>query len=134
MMSEVVTFLQENPVQYLATVGRDGKPKCRPFMFCFEREGKLWFCTNNTKEVYKDLQENPYVEVSTSSPAYAWIRLSGKAVFAAARAVKEGCMENPIVKGQYQSADNPIFVVFYLEGAKAVLADFSGNPPREYTL
>ncbi|MGN8939066.1 pyridoxamine 5'-phosphate oxidase family protein [Bittarella sp. HCP28S3_D9] len=133
-MSEVVTFLQENPVQYLATVGRDGKPKCRPFMFCFEREGKLWFCTNNTKEVYKDLQENPYVEVSTSSPAYAWIRLSGKAVFADDRAVKEGCMENPIVKGQYQSADNPIFVVFYLEGAKAVLADFSGNPPREYTL
>ena len=134
MMSEVVTFLQENPVQYLATVGRDGKPKCRPFMFCFEREGKLWFCTNNTKEVYKDLQENPYVEVSTSSPAYAWIRLSGKAVFADDRAVKEGCMENPIVKGQYQSADNPIFVVFYLEGAKAVLAAFSGNPPREYTL
>ena len=134
MMSEVVTFLQENPVQYLATVGRDGKPKCRPFMFCFEREGKLWFCTNNTKEVYKDLQENPYVEVSTSSPAYAWIRLSGKAVFADDRAVKEGCMENPIVKGQYQSADNPIFEVFYLEGAKAVLADFSGNPPREYTL
>lgn len=133
-MSEVVTFLQENPVQYLATVGRDGKPKCRPFMFCFEREGKLWFCTNNTKEVYKDLQENPYVEVSTSSPAYAWIRLSGKAVFADDRAVKEGCMENPIVKGQYQSADNPIFVVFYLEGARAVLADFSGNPPREYTL
>ena len=134
MMNEVVTFLQENPVQYLATVGRDGKPKCRPFMFCFEREGKLWCCTNNTKEVYKDLQENPYVEVSTSSPAYAWIRLSGKAVFADDRAVKEGCMENPIVKGQYQSADNPIFVVFYLEGAKAVLADFSGNPPREYTL
>ena len=133
-MNEVVTFLQENPVQYLATVGRDGKPKCRPFMFCFEREGKLWFCTNNTKEVYKDLQENPYVEVSTSSPAYAWIRLSGKAVFADDRAVKEGCMENPIVKGQYQSADNPIFVVFYLEGAKAVLVDFSGNPPREYTL
>ena len=133
-MSEVVTFLQENPVQYLATVGRDGKPRCRPFMFCFEREGKLWFCTNNTKEVYKGLQENPYVEVSTSSPAYAWIRLSGKAVFADDRAVKEGCMENPIVKGQYQSADNPIFVVFYLEGAKAVLADFSGNPPREYTL
>ena len=133
-MSEVVTFLQENPVQYLATVGRDGKPKCRPFMFCFEREGKLWFCTNNTKEVYKDLQENPYLEVSTSSPAYAWIRLSGKAVFADDRAVKEGCMENPIVKGQYQSADNPIFAVFYLEEAKAVLADFSGNPPREYTL
>ncbi len=55
-----VEFLQKNPVQYLATVGRDGKAKCRPFMFCFEQDGKLWFCTNNTKDVYKDMLENPH--------------------------------------------------------------------------
>ena len=54
-MNEVVTFLQENPVQYLATVGRDGKAKCRPFMFAGEKDGKLWFCTNNQKDVYKDI-------------------------------------------------------------------------------
>lgn len=104
-MKEVVKFLQENPVQYLATVGRDGKAKCRPFMFCFEQDGKLWFCTNNQKEVYLDMQQNPYIELSVSSPAYAWIRLSGKAVFENNRAVKEGCMNNPIVKGQYGSAE-----------------------------
>ena len=80
------------------------------------------------------MQKNPYVEVSVASPDYAWIRLNGKAVFEDNRAVKEGCMANPIVKGQYQTADNPIFEVFYLEDAKAVLADFSGNPPGEYTL
>ena len=133
-MNEVVKFLQENPVQYLATVGRDGKAKCRPFMFAGELDGKLWFCTNNTKDVYKDLQENPAVELSVSSPEFAWIRLSGKAVLEDNRTVKEGCMNNPIVKGQYQTADNPIFEVFYLADAKAVIADFSGNPPKEYTL
>jgi uncharacterized pyridoxamine 5'-phosphate oxidase family protein len=133
-MNEVVKFLQENPVQYLATVGRDGRAKCRPFMFCFEQDGKLWFCTNNTKEVYKDMQANPNIQISVSSPSYAWIRLDGKAVFENNRAVKEGCMNNPIVKGQYKTADNPIFVVFYLAGAHAVIADFSGNPPKEYNL
>lgn len=133
-MNEVVKLLQENPVQYLATVGRDGKAKCRPFMFCFEEDGKLWFCTNNTKDVYKDIQNNPFIEVSVSSPAYAWIRLNGKAVFENNMAVKEDCMDNPIVKGQYQTADNPIFEVFYLEDAHAVIADFSGNPPKEYDL
>ena len=56
-MKKVVAFLNENPVQYLATVGRDGKAKCRPFMFAGELDGKLWFCTNNTKEVYRDMQE-----------------------------------------------------------------------------
>ena len=131
-MNEAIAFLRENPVQYLATVGRDGRAKCRPFMFAGELDGKLWFCTNNQKDVYRDIVENPYVELSVASPAYAWIRLSGKAVFEDSREAKEMCMGNPIVKSQYQTADNPIFVVFYLEEARAVLADFSGNPPREY--
>lgn len=134
MMKEVVTFLQENPVQYLATIGRDGRAKCRPFMFAGALDGKLWFCTNHTKEVYKDIQANPYVELSVSSPAYAWIRLSGKAVFEDNMAAKELCIQNPIVKGQYGEATNPIFAVFYLEQAQAVIADFSGEPPKAYTL
>lgn len=133
-MKEVVTFLQENPVQYLATIGRDGRAKCRPFMFAGALDGKLWFCTNHTKEVYKDIQANPYVELSVSSPAYAWIRLSGKAVFEDNMAAKELCIQNPIVKGQYGEATNPIFAVFYLEQAQAVIADFSGEPPKAYTL
>ena len=132
-MQEVIQFLNENPVQYLATVGRDGKAKCRPFMFAAEKDGRLWFCTNNTKEVYQDMLTNPNVELSVASPAYAWIRLNGKVVFEDNRAVKEMCLENPIVKGQYQTPDNPIFVVFYLADAHAVIADFSGNPPQEYS-
>lgn len=131
-MNKVVEFLQDNPVQYLATVGRDGKAKCRPFMFLFEKDGKLWFCTNNTKNVYKDMQENPYIEVTVSSPAFAWIRLHGKAVFEDNMEVKEGAMNNPIVKSQYDNAQNPIFEVFYLDDAHGVIADFSGNPPYEF--
>ena len=133
-MNEVVKFLRDNPVQYLATVGRDGKAKCRPFMFSCDKDGRPWFCTNCQKEVYLDLQANPQTELSVSSPAYAWLRLSGQAVFRDDREVKELCMQNPIVKGQYGSADNPIFRVFYLEDARAVIADFSGDPPREYRL
>lgn len=133
-MKEVVAFLQENPVQYLATVGRDGKAKCRPFMFAGEKDGKIWFCTNNQKDVYKDMQANPYVELSVASPTYAWIRLHGKAVFENDMAAKEMCLQNPIVKSQYQTADNPIFEVFYLAEAHAVIADFSGNLPKEYNL
>ena len=131
-MNKVAKFLTANPVQYLATVGRDGKAKCRPFMFCLEQEGKLWFCTNSTKDVYKDMQANPHVEVSVSSPDYAWLRLHGKTVFEDNRAVKAACMNNPIVRSQYQTPDNPIFEVFYLDDAHGVLADFSGNPPYTF--
>jgi Uncharacterized conserved protein len=132
-MKKILEFLAQNPVQFLATVGRDGKAKCRPFMFCVEQDGKLWFCTNNQKEVYADMQANPYVEVSVSSPEFAWLRMNGKAVFENNKSIKESCLNNPIVKQQYETPDNPIFEVFYLADGKATLADFSGNPPVEYT-
>ena len=131
-MKKVVEFLQANPIKYLETVGTDGKAKCRPFMFAGEMDGKLWFCTNNQKEVYKDMQVNPEIEISVSSPDYAWIRLHGKAVFENNMAAKEMCIANPIVKSQYQTAENPIFEVFYLENPHGVIADFSGNPPYQF--
>lgn len=134
IMDEVAKFLKENPVQYLATVGRDGRPKCRPFMFSGELGGKLWFCTNSTKEVYKDMQENPFIEVCTSSPSWAWIRISGEAAFENNMEAKEMSLQIPSVKSIYKEPSNPIFEVFYLKDARAVIADFSGDPPKEYSL
>ena len=134
-MNEVVKFLKENPVQYFATVGKDNKAKVRPFQFILEDGGKLWFCTNNQKDVYEEMQANPYVQLCVSTPKFEWIRLSGKAVFKNDMDIKEKVIEaSPLVKNLYESASNPIFEVFYLDEAKAVIADFSGNPPKEYSL
>ena len=71
--------------------------------------------------------------MSVSSPSYAWIRLHGEAVFENNMAAKEMCIQNPIVKGQYGEASNPIFEVFYLKNAHAVIADFSATRPRSTT-
>ena len=76
--------------------------------------------------------QTPEIEISVSSPEYAWIRLHGKAIFENNMPVKEMCIANPIVKGQYQTADNPIFEVFYLEDAHGLIADFSGNAPYKF--
>lgn len=134
-MNEVVEFLKENAVQYFATVGLDGKARVRPFQFMIEKGGKLYFCTNNTKDVFNEIKNNPYVEVCTSSPKFEWIRLNGKVVFSNDLAIKREVIESSdIVKSSYQNAENPIFEIFYLEEAKAVISDFSGNPPKEYSL
>lgn len=45
------------------------------------------------------------------------------------RAVKEACMNIPMLKDQYQTADNPIFEVFYLTDGEATIADMTGNAP-----
>lgn len=131
-MDKVVEFLTKNPVQYLATVGRDGKAKCRPFMFSFEKNGKLWFNTGNFKDVYKDMLDNPYIEICVSSPEFAWLRVHGKVIFVDSQEIKEAALENPIVKANYQTADNPTFEVFYLEDPHGIIADFSGQPPFEF--
>lgn len=130
-MNEVAKFLIENPVQYMATADRENNPKVRPFQFALEDEGKLYFCTSNKKDVYKDLQNNPKVELCTCSKDFVWVRLSGRVVFSGNMKIKETILEQmPLVKSLYKSPDNPAFEIFYLEKAKAVFADFSGNPPR----
>lgn len=135
MANEVVRFLNDNPVQYLATVGLDGKPKVRPFQFMFEQDGKLYFCTNNQKDVFAQMEKEPYVELSAAARNFAWIRLSGKVVFTKDLEIKKKIIDHsPLVKSLYHTAENPIFEAFYLAEAKAVIADFSGNPPKEFSL
>ena len=134
-MKEVIQFLSENPIQYMSTVGLDGRPKVRPFQYMLERDGKLWFCTSNRKEVFRELAANPWAELCVSAPDFSWLRLRGRAVFQNDRAVKRAVIDgSPLVKGLYGEADNPVFEVFYLAESEAVLADFSGNPSREYRL
>ena len=79
-MKKVAEFLTANPVQYLATVSLDGKAKCRPFMFCFERDGKLWFCTNNQKDESYYYSLNLYYSGTTAYAAYKARNSSGQII------------------------------------------------------
>jgi len=134
-MNEVTQFLKKCGVQFFATVGLDGRPKVRPFQFMLETNRRLYFCTGAQKDVYAQMGKQPYVEVCASSPEFAWIRLSGKAVFSDDIGIKKTIIEsNELVRSIYKTADNPSFILFYLDEAKAVIADFSGNPPKTFNL
>ena len=131
----VTDFLIKSQVQYLATIGLDDKPKVRPFQFMLEDGGRLYFCTSNQKPVFKELQKHPYVEFCASGESFSWLRLNGKVVFSKDLGLKARIQDaSPIVKSIYQTPDNPIFEIFYLDGAAATIADFSGNPPRTFQL
>lgn len=133
-MKEVAEYLKKSPVQYLATIGQDGNPKVRPFQFMYEEDNKIWYCTANTKEVYKELQKHPYVEISAMGGQLSWIRLSGKVVFSDSLAAREKVFEvSPMVKELYKTAGNPAFEVFYLSEASARIFEI-GKPPREFSL
>ena len=127
-MNEILNFITEAGTFYIATT--DGaKPKVRPFGFIMEHEGKLYFCTSNEKDVYKQLASNPYCEISTMSKNGQWIRLQGKVVFDSNIAAKAKAFEiMPNLAMIYQSPDNPIFEVFYLSEGEATFYSFTDQP------
>lgn len=134
-MSVVADFLKKSGVQYLATVGPGGEPKVRPFGFMLEEGGKLYFCTSNQKNVYKEMQRQPRIEICASGENNAWMRIAATAVFVDDRALKARVQDaSSLVKGLYKTPDNPVFEVFYLADGVATIADFSGEPPRTYRL
>lgn len=129
-MQEVIKILGENNIGALSTIDK-GEPRVRPFQFQFEHDDKYYFCTANTKDVYKQLMVMPVVEFTTTSKDYVTVRLRGKVKFYGGKEIKERIISNnDLVSSIYQSADNPIFEVFYIEHGEAIISDFSGQPPR----
>ena len=132
-MEEVIKFLKENRIGFLASVD-NGRPRVRPFGFMLEEKGKLYFCTNTTKDVYKQLKSIPYIEFScTNKEVNTWLRLSGQITFSDDREMKEKIIEsNDLLKNLYKTADNPIFTIFYLEHGSASIWSFSEQTPKRF--
>jgi uncharacterized pyridoxamine 5'-phosphate oxidase family protein len=132
-MREITEFLNENRSGAFATV-ENGRPKVRPWGYMMEDNGKIYFCTANTKDVYKQLKEVPFIEFTVTSKDMVTLRLSGEVTFTDDLAMKDKILNNNLgVKAIYKCAENPIFEIFYLEHGEAIFSDFSGQPPRKLT-
>lgn len=125
-MNRAAEFLQQCGTFYLAT-DDGGQPRVRPFGAVTEYEGKTYICTNNTKNVFKQMVKNPKVEISATKGS-DWIRITGEAVPDSRTEVKEKMLEAmPSLRNMYR-ADDGIFEVLYLKDAKATFYSFSGKP------
>ena len=125
-MPEVLAFLQENKIFYLATL--DGsQPRLRPFGVAFIYDGKLCVCTSNTKEVFRQLKENSAVEISTTAANGTWLRLTGEAVAVTNAESKTAALNAaPSLKNLYSAQDN-VFEVFAIINATATFFDARGG-------
>jgi len=118
-MSQIVDFLHEAKVFYLATVGTDS-PHIRPFSAVIAFENKICFCTNNQKAIYQQLIANPRTEISAMADG-SWIRLSGNAVFVDNEEIKKAMLtEYPALNELYTVGDG-LFEIFYLENISATI-------------
>jgi uncharacterized pyridoxamine 5'-phosphate oxidase family protein len=130
-MTTALEYLKTNPVFHIATV--DGtKARVRPFGFSMKRNGALYFCTNKTKDVYKQLSQNPEIEISDMGNDSTWLRVRGRIAFddtrdAKAQAFKESAR---LLQIYPKGADDETFVTFYFTEAVATLYSFSGVPKK----
>ncbi|MDI9612062.1 MAG: pyridoxamine 5'-phosphate oxidase family protein [Acidobacteriota bacterium] len=130
-MTTAFKFLKANPVFHIATIDGDAA-RVRPFGFVMVRDGALYFCTNRTKEVYRQLVAKPDVEISGMGADGTWLRVRGKAVFDDSREAKvQAFEEGPTLLGLYpKGADDETFITFRLAEAQATLYSFTAAPAQ----
>lgn len=126
-MKRVLEFLKESNTFYLATTEGD-QPRVRPFGVAFEYEGKLYIVTNNTKKCYKQMIQNPKVEMCGMNKKGQWIRVTGEVANDDRLEVKEAALEvAPSLKSMY-SANDGIFAVLYFTKGQATISSFTSEP------
>ena len=125
-MEEVQSFLKECGVYYLSTIDGD-QPRVRPFGTAEIFENKLYIQTGKKKDVYKQIENNPNVEICAFKDG-KWIRLSGELVpDDRVEAKKDMLDKNPTLRGMYNENDDNT-IVLYFESAKAVFSSFTEAP------
>ena len=122
-MEEVFNFLRKCGTFYIATE-EGNQPRVRPFGAVNIFEGKLYIQTGKCKNVSKQMQINPNVEICSFLDG-KWIRLTGKVVRDDRREAKESMLDaNPVLKNMY-SADDDNTEVLYFENAEAAFCSFT---------
>ena len=125
-MEEAHKFLKEAGVYYLATID-NGEPRVRPFGTAEIFEGHLYIQTGKSKDVFKQIEKNPIVEICSFNNG-KWIRITGKLVVDDRIEPKKYMLDqNPSLRGMYSEFD-PNTAVLYFENAKAVISSFTEAP------
>ena len=118
-MSKIKDFLNETKVFFLATVDGD-QPKLRPLGAFIEEDGKLIFGVGDFKNVYRQLTQNPLVEIASCKPDGHWLRYTGRAVFETDQKYAEKMIKDFALGAIYNDNTGNKLMTFHLEDATAV--------------
>lgn len=125
-MNDVINFIRSCGGFYLATVD-DGVPRVRPFGIVEEFEGHMYILTGKKKNVSKQIQKNPMVEICAAY-GETWLRVSGKLVRDDRVKAKKAILDrNPQLRGMYDEHDDNTEVL-YFENATATFYSFTAAP------
>lgn len=104
---ETILKLFENNMFFIATTDGD-QPRVRPFGRLLGFDGSLYINTGNTKEVYRQIKENPKVELCVFSKGKI-IRLAAQAVESVDPEVRRVMLhEEPGIANMYRGKEDTL--------------------------
>ncbi len=131
-MEELMQFLKENPIFYLATV-EGYMPRVRPFGFAMEYEGKLYFALEKHRDSYKQLLDNTNIEVCTANQQGEWIRIRGTVDFDNRPESREKAFAMmPKLKEMYGEGTGKTLALVYMDRISAMLFSAEGEGRQLY--
>lgn len=113
-LEKVLQYMTSVPAWYLAT-SVDRQPHVRPFSFAQIQDGKLWFVTATTKDVWQELLQNQLFEATSWWPGHGWLILRGKAglVDEASPEMREAGWQHLEGLGEHYDGPNDKTLVFF---------------------
>ena len=119
-MSRINDYLTEAGTFFLATTDGD-QPRVRPLGAHMEMDGKVLFGVGDFKEVYRQMVQNPKVELVACKKDGHWMRYTGKAVFETDPKYAEAMLDMmPHLRGIYNEETGNKMMVFHIAEATAV--------------
>ena len=131
---EVLQFITKNPVFSLATID-NGRPRARMIMMYRADESGIIFSTGSEKDVNKQLQVNPAVEMCFyDSEQNCQIRIEGTAKAIDDLELKKQIVEDfSFLKPWIEAHGYEVLIAYCVKNAKATTWTMETNEqPKEY--
>lgn len=129
---EIISFINANPVCFLATVDGD-TPHVRAMGMYKADERGILIQLSTIKGMYREIEANPKVELCFSGGGKV-VRVSGKAEFMEDQALKEEVLKaRPFLKGLVDAQGLDVIRVFRVSGPVASVWTMETNmKPAEF--
>ncbi|WP_455537792.1 pyridoxamine 5'-phosphate oxidase family protein [Terrisporobacter sp.] len=122
-LKELESLIPAHTIGYFATVDEQNRADVRGWQLQSVEDGKIYFCTSNSKNVWKQIQSNPAVSFICNASDYTF-RIYGDAIHVtdAVEIKKVHDKADEGVRGIYPTPESNGFTVFCLEHGKVSYA------------
>jgi uncharacterized pyridoxamine 5'-phosphate oxidase family protein len=126
-MKKVLEFLNKNSPFYFATL-KDREPNVRPMGLAFEYHGRIYFGCGTKKQVYRQIVDNPRVQLACTAPDGTWIRYTGLAFFDDDPDLFDAAVKVfPPVEKMYPKNSDSNIGFFFIKNGVVLYCDVAGS-------